>query len=97
MTPILLNTETARLGGLKLKDGGRLVFDPNADLAKLTSEYVLIEDMGSMAIGSEECKFQGNAEILLTGTGLCLCVHFSTMRSRTDPNLHVMRKWHGKA
>ena len=65
--PLLLDTETARIGGLVLRDGGRLIFSPDAALAKLTSDYVLIQDGGSLEIGSDDCRFRGNAEILLTG------------------------------
>ncbi len=48
-------------------NGGRLVFDPNADLAKLISKYVLINDQGSLEIGSSTCEFVGKAEIMLSG------------------------------
>ena len=67
VSPILLSSTTQRLGGVVIKDGGRLVFDPNADLAKLVTNYVDIQNEGYLEIGSEDCKFEGNAEILLTG------------------------------
>ena len=65
--PILLNTETERLNRVIIGNGGRLVFDPNATLAKLTSGSIIIEEGGYLDIGSEECPFTGSAEILLTG------------------------------
>ena len=65
--PILLSSTTERLGGIVIKDGGRLVFNPNATLAKLTSHYVDIQDEGYMEIGSEDCKFEGNADVSLIG------------------------------
>ena len=34
---------------------------------KLTSDYILVDDGGELIIGSEECKYEGKAEILLTG------------------------------
>ena len=67
MTPILLGSITARLGGLVIKNGGRLIFDPEAQLAKLVTNFVHLQSDGYMEIGSEECKFEGNAEIVLTG------------------------------
>ena len=65
--PFLLDTTTARLGGLTLKDGGRLVFSPSDDGVKLISDFVLIEDGGSLEIGSATCFFENEAEIVLTG------------------------------
>ena len=65
--PILLDGVTPALNSVHIHDGGILVFDPSVDLAKLTTGSVLIENDGEMWIGSSDCKFQGNAEILLTG------------------------------
>ncbi len=69
--PVLLDVETPPLSELRLRDGGRLVFAPEAkepfSHAKLTSALVAVEDGGSLEIGSEECPFQAEAEILLTG------------------------------
>ena len=65
--PLLLDTTTVELGGMKIVGDGRLVFDPESSLAKLITDYVLIEDGGSLEIGSEECPYEGDAEILLTG------------------------------
>ena len=65
--PILLDTETARLDSLILRDGGILVFSPDVGLAKLTVGVVKIQENGSLLIGGTECRFHGRAEILLTG------------------------------
>ena len=35
--PILLDTATARLGGIEIRDGGRLVFSPRAGPIALTT------------------------------------------------------------
>merc|ERR1711962_45652 len=66
--PILLDTETPRLSKVWIRNGGRLVFDPTAELAKLTASQITIDDEGYLDIGSADCPFTGNAEILLTGT-----------------------------
>ena len=65
--PILLNTETASLGGVTLRNGGRLVFDPEVDQVKLTSTFVLIEDGGRLEVGSATCSYDKRADIVLTG------------------------------
>ena len=65
--PLLLDMETPRLEGLHVVSGGKLVFSPNTGLAKLVTEFAKIENGGSVEIGSEDCPFGGNAEILLTG------------------------------
>ena len=65
--PILLDLETPRLDGLTIVSGGRLIFSPTASLAKLVTDYVKIESGGSLEIGSEDCPFEGQAEIILTG------------------------------
>ena len=65
--PLILDQETPRLSGLHIVAGGRLVFSPHGALAKLVTDYVVIDDGGSLEIGSENCPFVGQAEILLTG------------------------------
>ena len=65
--PILLNTETGRLTKVVIGNGGRLVFDPSVRLSKITAGRITIEDGGYLDIGSSDCPFTGNAEILLTG------------------------------
>ena len=35
--PVLLDTATARLGGVEIRDGGRLVFSPTAGSVALTT------------------------------------------------------------
>ena len=67
-TSILLDTVTPRLKSVTIGNGGRLVFDPRVALAKLVTHYIIIEDGGSLEIGSESCPFEGEkAEILLIG------------------------------
>ena len=65
--PLLLDIVTPRLSGVHIVSGGRLVFSPHVAQAKLTTDYVKINRGGSLEIGSEDCPFVGNAEILLTG------------------------------
>merc|ERR550519_568265 len=65
--PLLLDVETPRYDAVTIVSGGRMVFSPTATLAKLVTDYVMIEDGGSLEIGSEDCPFEGKAEILLTG------------------------------
>merc|ERR1719153_2165127 len=67
MQGILLDTETARLESLIIRDGGSLVFSPNVEMVKLTAGVVRIQENGSLLIGGPECRFPGQAEILLTG------------------------------
>ncbi len=64
---ILLDESTGSLASLEIRDGGRLVFDPRAGKIKLTSNYILVGDEGYLEIGSSDCRFDGEAEILLTG------------------------------
>jgi len=66
--PILLDSVTERVRSVTILDGGKLVFDPSAELAKITTNQILIDDGGEMHIGSADCKFTGKAEVLLTGT-----------------------------
>ena len=49
-----------------------MVFDPTAPLAKLTTGRITIDDEGYLDIGSTDCPFTGNAEILLTGEHLII-------------------------
>jgi len=66
--PILLDGVTDRLASVTIVSGGKLVFDPTVDRAKLISDFVDIGNEGEMHIGSTDCKFDGQAEILLTGS-----------------------------
>ena len=68
-TEILLDSITARLGSVSIKNGGWLVFDPEVKLAKIMSDNILVGDGGYFAIGGKDCQFTGNAEVLLTGMG----------------------------
>ena len=64
---ILLDTETARLNSLILRYGGSLIFSPDVELSKLTVGVVRIQENGSFLIGGPECRFQGQAEVVLVG------------------------------
>ena len=59
--------ETDRLASVTIVSGGKLVFDPRVDLAKITTGNILIENEGELWIGSSDCKFEGKAEVMLTG------------------------------
>ena len=86
--PVLLSGETNRLASVTIVQGGKLVFDPTATpKAKLTSGNVLIEDGGGLWIGSSDCKFQGKAEVLLTGNILPI----SSQRKPIQINLKLER------
>jgi len=65
--PLLLDRPTPRLPGIKIVAGGRLVFSPHAVDVSLTTDFIQIENGGSLEIGSSDCPFEGRAEILLTG------------------------------
>ena len=59
------------MASVHILNGGKLVFSPSAEpKAKLVSDNVIIDDAGEMWIGSSDCKFEGRAEVLLTGTYL---------------------------
>ena len=56
------------MNSIVIRDGGRLVFDSSPSVvARLTSNRITIENEGYLVIGSADCPFTGNAEILLTG------------------------------
>ena len=62
----MLDTETSRLASLTLLDGGKLVFSPDSQVT-LSSDYILIDNEGILEIGTPDCPYAGQAEILLTG------------------------------
>lgn len=65
--PILLDTATASLGAVIIKDGGQLVFSPDHNVS-LTADSVYIKDQGRMDIGSETCPYTSETVVTLTGT-----------------------------
>ena len=67
-THILLDTKTIRLRNVSVVEGGKLVFSPLVDLAKITAGSIDIGAGGEVHIGSADCQFDGAAEIVLTGT-----------------------------
>ena len=64
--PILLDTQTPRIRLLDIRDGGMIVFSPE-DEVKLTVGIVRLIHNGSMLVGSPECRYPGQAEIILIG------------------------------
>ena len=64
---LLLDMETPRYKGFDIVSGGRLIFSPTAPTAKLVTDYLKVHSGGFLEIGSEDCPFEGNAHILLTG------------------------------
>lgn len=65
--PVVLDTETGDLNTVVVKGEGSIIFSPDVDMAKLTSSRITVQDGGSVIIGSDDCRFDGNAEIELTG------------------------------
>jgi len=67
--PILVDNDFTgtRLQRIIIVDGGRLVFSPEVDKAAISIQELIINPGGSLEIGSEDCPFEGNAEIILTG------------------------------
>ena len=63
---VVLDTETSRLASLTLLDGGKLIFSPDNQII-LSSDYILIDNEGIMEIGTPDCPYAGQAEIVLTG------------------------------
>ena len=63
---ILLDMETPALRDIILVDGGKLVFSPFKE-TKLTADHIIIEHDGAMIIGDENCRFNAETEIVLTG------------------------------
>ena len=61
------------------------MFDPDVALAKMTSDRIIIDEGGFLDIGSSDCPFNGNAEILLTG------LVFAYLR-RQEALLHLKKK-----
>ena len=82
--PILLDiSPPVEFGGIKIKKGGKLTFKNNVEGGlKLVTDHIDIEDGGEMWIGTDECKYQGNVEIVLTGSTLCCRVRLSMICSK---------------
>ena len=62
---VLLDAVTPDLLSVTVAAGGRLVFDPDVELAKLSAEWVLVA--GELHVGAEDCPFGGQAELELLG------------------------------
>lgn len=61
---ILLDVSPPELSNITIEIGGRLVADPNS---KVTVRVANIYIEGSLEIGSEDCLFDGELTITLTG------------------------------
>lgn len=64
MDTILLDESTPRLWGIVIEPTGRLVWSPKIDV-NVTTRYIHIR--GRMDIGSEQCLYERNTVITLTG------------------------------
>ena len=66
---LLVDSITPRLFSVEVSNGGRIIFNPSPnETVKLVTHYIVIEDGGSVEIGSEDCPFDGKmAEIELIG------------------------------
>ena len=66
---LLVDSITPRLLSVEVSNGGRIIFEPSdTETVKLVAHYIVIEDGGSVEIGSESCPFTGKmAEIELIG------------------------------
>ena len=65
-TPMLLDASPPPLDKVTVDAGGQLVFDPSVESLKLTASMVELTG-GELWIGSEDCPYESDAEILLTG------------------------------
>ena len=63
---ILLNVDTPALRDIILVDGGKIVFTPYKE-SRLSADNIKIKQNGSLLIGNADCRFNGRAEIVLTG------------------------------
>ena len=64
---VLLDTVSARLDTLTIRDGGSVVFSPEVEVARLTAGVVKVQGNGSLLIGGPDCRFPGRAEVVLVG------------------------------
>ena len=65
-TCVILDVSTASLTGVVVTSQGSLVFQPYLS-ATLTLRSGYIRVSGVLRVGSERCRFVGEAEIILTG------------------------------
>ncbi|XP_043214062.1 cell migration-inducing and hyaluronan-binding protein-like [Amphibalanus amphitrite] len=66
--PILLDVSPAAMGTITITAGGRLVFDATSPTTLTLSANMVELSGGEFWIGSEDCPYTGDAEVLLTGT-----------------------------
>ncbi|KAF0301652.1 Cell surface hyaluronidase [Amphibalanus amphitrite] len=65
-TPILLDVSTPSMDTVTIATGGRLVFDSSVEFLKLTANMIELTG-GELWIGSEDCPYVSETEVLLTG------------------------------
>ncbi|XP_013406737.1 cell surface hyaluronidase [Lingula anatina] len=65
---ILLDVSPPPLFSLTIRNGGRLVWGVNGD-HELRANYILVEEMGELEIGSAVCKFPQHRKATITLTG----------------------------
>ncbi|KAK6195845.1 hypothetical protein SNE40_001189 [Patella caerulea] len=63
-TPVLLDESPPKLHAIIIQPGGRLIWSTEGDYTVYV-DYILIH--GQMDIGSEDCKYERKARIVLTG------------------------------
>ena len=61
----MLFDESADVFSINITSSGRLIWDPEANKTELKVSYIWIE--GRLDIGSEECPYEGETTITLTG------------------------------
>ena len=61
----MLFDESADVFSINITSSGRLIWDPEANNTELRVSYIWIE--GRLDIGSEECPYEGETTITLTG------------------------------
>ena len=70
--PVLLDESPPDLNSINITSTGRLVWSPDVDI-DLRVNYIWVA--GRLDIGSEDCPYEGETTITLTGTSL-LCPPF---------------------
>ena len=76
----MLFDESADVFSINITSSGRLIWDPEANNTELRVSYIWIE--GRLDIGSEECPYEGETTITLTGNS-----HNLTHKCYFTPNL----------
>ena len=61
----MLFDESVDVFSINITSSGRLIWDPEAENTELRVSYILVE--GRLDIGSEDCPYEGETTITLTG------------------------------